>query len=308
MRRQFLDDYTGPYAYGIDVSAWQGKVAWPSVARSSLQLHEHDFGPPQFAVVRASDGVRTRRNSIPDPTAVRNLVGAAEAGLLVGVYHYVRAYHPAEQQVEVVLDVLRTAGVDVGFVALDIEGRPDNASTPEDESDGTWWAPESTQKPVSTGRVIDVMAKMTGAFRGEGHRTIVYTGVAWHWYVAQHKVSMPEELADLELWTPYYTKSTRPKMPVGPKGEPWPWSEWRMWQFAGSKGLPGRVNGIEGPVDLNRFRGTVAEMEQWWGAGTWERVDWDRDEISILAERAQAAGDLRAYEELCEAMFSLKYC
>lgn len=270
MKRQPIDRYAGPTTLGIDVSAYQGEIDWPAVARGTVTLDGKPQGPVRFAVVRSGDGIETRKGSKPDPTAVRNLAGAADAGLPVAVYHYVRAYHDAEAQVAIILDVIRTAGVRVGFVALDLEGRPDDPTTPDtDESHGLWWRPEKGAL-VRTDDALGTVLRMARLLRAKGLRVLTYTGVAWHWYVAQKLAASPEVLGAVgELWTPYYSSAAHPRLPVGPDGVAYPWQSWRLWQYSAK----GTVPGIRGPVDLNRFRGDEDALAAWWVAADPIAVD-----------------------------------
>lgn len=68
------------WAWGVDVSEWQGKVAkidWPKVKAAGAS----------FAFIRASV-CRSDGTIAKDPDFDRNWAGAAEAGLLRGAYHY----------------------------------------------------------------------------------------------------------------------------------------------------------------------------------------------------------------------------
>src|SRR5690606_2275403 len=58
---------------GVDVSAWQGTVDWPTIARQDVD----------FAYVKATEG-----SSFVDRQFEANLRGARQAGLLVGAYHF----------------------------------------------------------------------------------------------------------------------------------------------------------------------------------------------------------------------------
>lgn len=267
MTRAAIDPYTGPWTYGIDVSAYQPDVDWPTVARSDCYVVDARGGPCRYAIVRTGDGIQTRRDSAPDPWAVRHLAGARDAGLLVGGYHYLRAHHGAAAQVDVMLEVLRVAGMgprDCPILALDLEGRPDAPGTPSDESSGAYWRPSASAPLVTTARVLEVMAAMARDLGREGYRVLVYSGVTWHWYVAQLGIAVPPELAGLDLWTPYYTRNTRPRLPVGRGAQPWPWAHAAIWQAAGSEGVPGRVAGVRGRCDANRYRGDEAALRAWW--------------------------------------------
>lgn len=300
MRRQRIDLYDGPVTLGIDVSAWQGEIDWPRVAASELHHDGRAIGRPRFAVVRAADGVQTRRDSKPDPRAVRNLRGAHEAGLLVAVYLYLRAYHGAAEQLELALEVLRVAGVPIGFIAIDVEGRPDDPGTPDsDESRGAWWVPDDAEGPVSTSDVLADVLEMCASLRAEGHRAVIYSGVAWHWYVAQQRLA-PRQVELGALWTAHYTRSSTPRMPVGSTGEGAPWAEWAIWQFTGA----GRVAGIDGDVDLNRFRGDEDALARWWDPAQRstppppDPIESARAELYRCALEAKASGALDAAETL----------
>ncbi|MEQ9079117.1 MAG: hypothetical protein RLP09_34985, partial [Sandaracinaceae bacterium] len=166
MRRAAIDLYDGPTTIGIDVSAHQGEIDWPRVARAEAVFHGRALGPVRYAIIRAADGVQTRRDSRPDPMAVRNLTEAHEAGIEhLAVYLYLRAYHGAAEQLELVLDVIRTAGVPVGWLGIDVEGRPDDPTTPDtDESHGAWYVPDGAEGPVPTSEVLaDVLEVARGA-------------------------------------------------------------------------------------------------------------------------------------------------
>lgn len=262
MKRQRIDSYLGPYTVGVDVSAYQPDVAWPLVASSEATFHGVSQGAVRFAVVRTGDGTQTRKGSVPDPWAVRHLAGAHEARLAVAGYHYVRGFHSAEAQVAIILDVIRTAGVPIAFIALDVEGGPDDVRTKdEDESRGAWWHPKG-ERATSTRRVLDCLVDMRRLLVAAGHMVLIYSGVAWHFSIAQKGLDIGP-LKDCELWTPYYTRSSIPRLPCGPDRVPAPWREWRIWQFAGSGSQPGRVPGIEGVCDLNRFRGDEDAFRAW---------------------------------------------
>ncbi|OGX87329.1 hypothetical protein BEN47_10980 [Hymenobacter lapidarius] len=67
---------TGYTVHGIDVSAYQGRIDWPEVARHNVR----------FAFIKASEGATLR-----DARFARNWREARKAGVLCGAYHY---FHP----------------------------------------------------------------------------------------------------------------------------------------------------------------------------------------------------------------------
>ena len=63
----------GYSVHGIDVSAYQGRIDWPEVARNRVR----------FAFIKASEG-----GTLRDARFVRNWREARKAGVLRGAYHY----------------------------------------------------------------------------------------------------------------------------------------------------------------------------------------------------------------------------
>ena len=63
----------GYSVHGIDVSAYQGRIDWPEVARNRVR----------FAFIKASEG-----GTLRDPRFARNWREARSAGVLRGAYHY----------------------------------------------------------------------------------------------------------------------------------------------------------------------------------------------------------------------------
>lgn len=296
MHRTAIDIYTGERTPGIDVSAYQPGVNWSRVAGAQVYAGDVPLGIPRFCLIRAADGVQTRTNSKPDPWAVRHLNGAHRAGLLVDVYVFVRAHHSAAAQVEVLLDVLRVAGVPVRTVWLDVEGRPDDPTTPDtNESKGICWAPAGVQPPT-IGRALKVLREMRARLESLGFRTGIYSGAAWHWYFSQRGRDVTD-FEDCPLWTAWYSKTASdPGLPVGPRGEPWPWRHADIWQVAGSKRHPGRIAGVDGIVDVNLYRGNEGDLARFWEIG-------DRTTLTGLDTQpiTRAVSELHAIAERLES-------
>jgi lysozyme len=73
---------------------------------------------------------------------------------------------------------------------------------------------------------------------------IVYTGLYfWRDHVAVDITSSP-------LWHAQYTEDACPR--IAP-----PWTDWTVWQYTNK----GHVDGITGPVDLDRWRGDRASLD-----------------------------------------------
>lgn len=233
MRRQPIDTAIEPTTLGIDVSHWQGKIDWARVATDPQRV--------RLAVVRTGDGRDL------DKRAVENLRGASAAGLPVAVYHYVRGRWPARTQLKVMREVIEAAGVPLVFAALDFEGAPRRQGR---DGHGAW-LPPNPACDVTTEEVLDVLEAMRADLES-CHRVVMYTGVAWHWYVAQRPelAARAARWADVPLWTAHYTSASAPRLPVDAAGKGAPWSRWTIWQYSSK----GRIEGIRGDVDLNRVR------------------------------------------------------
>lgn len=96
----------GPTVSGIDVSYYQGTIAWKRVKRTGVQ----------FAFVRAYDGSDTF-----DTKFVANWTGAAAAGVLRSAYQYFRPDESPVDQADAFLQVMRTYGPGELPPVLDIE-------------------------------------------------------------------------------------------------------------------------------------------------------------------------------------------
>jgi lysozyme len=91
---------------GIDVSYYQGDIAWPRVHRAGVQ----------FAFIRAYDGI-----DVFDPKFVANWNAAKAAGILRGAYQYFRPTVSPIDQADALVRVLRMYGQGELPPVLDVE-------------------------------------------------------------------------------------------------------------------------------------------------------------------------------------------
>jgi lysozyme len=82
---------------------------------------------------------------------------------------------------------------------------------------------------------------------GTGRRPMIYTG---HYYWPSYVQTTA--FRDYPLWHAQYT-TTQPCPNIADA-----WHDWAFWQYSST----GRVSGIAGNVDLDRFNGTYAELQQ----------------------------------------------
>lgn len=82
-----------------------------------------------------------------------------------------------------------------------------------------------------------------------GVMPIVYTGK----YFWRDEVGGPASFAPNALWIAQYT-SLCPDIPA-------PWTKWTFWQYTES----GTIDGVSGPVDTNRFNGSLEQLQAFAG-------------------------------------------
>ena len=95
----------GYSVHGIDVSAYQGTINWPEVARNRVR----------FAFIKASEGATLR-----DPRFARNWRNARAAGVLCGAYHYFLPNRDGQLQADLFARTVPLAPGDLPPV-LDVE-------------------------------------------------------------------------------------------------------------------------------------------------------------------------------------------
>jgi len=209
-------------AQGIDVSHYQGAVNWTKVRADGVS----------FAFLKASQGQSWR-----DETFLTNAAGARAAGVRIGAYHFIDASSVEEAKREATnfAAAIAAAGGAAAFQlppAMDYE----KAAAGMGRSEATQVA----------------RAFLSEAERLIGVRPIVYS---YPYFAASY---FDDSLGAYELWMARYAND--PPQNVGG------WSQWTFWQYSdGAQGgvrPNGRrsVDGIGGPVDLNEYNGTEAEL------------------------------------------------
>jgi GH25 family lysozyme M1 (1,4-beta-N-acetylmuramidase) len=211
---------------GIDVSRYQSGSTSTSCSGSvQVRWTSVRASGRSFAFIKASG----RRSSgiSQDPCFARNWAGAKDAGLYRGAYHYaIPTTRPGSAEADArffvgVTGALQEPGDLPPVLDLEATGGLSRAQV------RAWAATWLTTVRELTGR-----------------QPIIYTGPSfWRTYVAGGT-----SFAGYPLWIAHYTRST-PSVPV-------PWKTWTFWQSSAS----GSVPGVSGPVDLDTFNGTAAEL------------------------------------------------
>jgi len=173
---------------GIDVSAYQGTVDWPTIARQDID----------FAYVKATEG-----SSFVDRQFEANLRGAREAGLLVGAYHFFSFESSGRSQAA---HLLATVPDDEGMlpVAIDVE----------------YYGSFHAHPPDPAGVRTELTA-LVEALRERGTEPVVYaTRSAYDRYIADgfpdtpiwiRSVIVPPTMSDGRAWT-FWQYSNRDRL------------------------------------------------------------------------------------------------
>jgi GH25 family lysozyme M1 (1,4-beta-N-acetylmuramidase) len=182
----------------------------------------------RFVFIKATEGV-----GYTDSTFPGNWEGAGSVGLLRGAYCFFHPNQDARQQAERFVEV--------------VKGRDDDGELPcsldLEVTDGV------ANKKVIAG----VKTWLDVAEQGLGRRPLIYSGVSFleSGFVEQGRP--PEWAEDYPLWLGWFPKKYVAGMsPLMPRG----WSSWTFWQYSGK----GRINGIQGDVDLDLFNGGMEEL------------------------------------------------
>lgn len=190
-----------------------------------------------------------------DTKFAQNWQGIKSVGMIRGVYQYFEPNEDPVTQANQLLDAIGALGPGDLPVMLDVE-TPSNNPSPA----------------VYRQRIHQWVDRITQA---TGRAPMIYTG---HYYWPQYVGT--SEFSDLPLVHAQYTSAACPNIPDA-------WSSWVMWQYSST----GSVPGIAGNVDMDRFNGTLEQLQAlaqsnraprgWLDAANCDAVSgWAQDEDS----------------------------
>lgn len=189
----------------IDVSSHNGNINWEKVKEAGIK----------GAMIRVGYRGYGDATIVEDDCFQKNIAGAKDAGLKVGVYFFSQATTPEEaiEEAEYVTKKIWGRGVTLP-VAFDMEPFMGNERFINHDI-------------KSKTEMADAFLKVISKF---GYEPILYGNPTW----LSNDVDI-SKLTEYTVWLAHYTFSTE-----------WPYA-FRMWQFTSQ----GRVSGINGDVDLN---------------------------------------------------------
>lgn len=191
-----MQSRSNEHILGIDVSHWQGEIDWKKVKEAGIQ----------FAILKATEGI-----SLVDSKFSKNLQGAKDAGLMVGVYHYAHPDNDPVEELDHFLQHVDVSKIDLPPV-LDLEVHKGLSRTQVSQFALRW---------------LNLLEQRVGM------QPIFYS------YTDFIRNYITKDLAKWPLWIAHYNVTT-----PGTNGV---WNRWEIFQYTDS----GNVSGIQGKVDLN---------------------------------------------------------
>lgn len=192
-------------SFGIDVSAYQGDIDWDKVKASGVD----------FVIIRA--GYRGSKTGVlvEDSCFKKNLQGAREAGIQVGVYFFTQATNEVEavEEASMVVSLLENSKIDYP-IFIDTEGAGGNGRA--DLLD----AETRTKVCVAFCKTVE----------SAGYHGGVYASRSWY-----YRNLNASDLEEFVIWDAEYV------------GNPQYTGKYDMWQYTSS----GLIDGINTRVDLD---------------------------------------------------------
>ena len=231
-------------------------------ATSVVNMSHYDMMRPDFGAMKRQGIVGVIHEAtyppfVRDPKYLDRQMGALQAGLLWGAYHYANASDPI-RQADHFLSVVANA-----WAQADPVTRPSGVLLVLDfEKNGHY--PGGTMRPDQAVAFVERIRERTGVYPG------IYSGEYHLGQVLNSPRVTPAQkrtLTNCWLWVANYHKQPRATAP---------WSYWAMWQYCGDgkcglprSAYPTRIANIA-RAELNIFRGDRNSLQDFW-----QRRGWD---------------------------------
>ena len=218
---------------GIDVSKHQGKIDWTKVKTAA-----------NFVFIKATEGGGSMGKGYLDPSFRNNWSGARDAGLTRGAYHFARVSDKTGSGRLPLLEDARDEAVWF-WSSLSMNGWTSGQDLPP-VLDIEWGGAD--EQGLSPAEVRDWCLEFLGELTGLcGREPIVYVGPNF-W---RYKLLKDPRFQQYPLWVVDINN---------PKAKPKAMGEW-AWLFH-QYTFTGTVPGISAKVDLDVFRGTLADLQE----------------------------------------------
>lgn len=214
---------------GIDVSKWQNKIDWQTVA--NLKRFS-------FACAQATN-IDSKGNYVVDPQFKNNWNGIKSNGLIRGAYAFGKSQYDPIKQADFFVDTLGPLDPE-DFLMLDIE------------------------VPGLSGKQFTdwILTWLEHVENRTGKIPFVYSYGPFFITTAGKVDSITAaKLQKYPFWLAAYVKDPNKYVP-----QVWKNKGWVLWQRSGDIAAPGetvlRIPGISANVDLNNFNGTIEEFKE----------------------------------------------
>ncbi len=216
MNGQFLE-YNDPgydTATGIDVSKFQGEIDWSKIKQQGID----------FAIIRLGFRGYGSGALVTDECFEKNIKGAQEAGLDVGVYFLSQAMNEAEAAEEALytLNELERCAIKPVSYPIVIDSEKIKFDTSRTES-------------MNGAERTDTILAYKEVIENAGYNCALYANSKWLTTVLDIR-----RLTGIDIWFADYQITDNNEAPLYPY-------TFTMWQYTNK----GRLDGIEGDVDLN---------------------------------------------------------
>ncbi len=191
---------TSGFIEGIDVSHWQGTIAWPDVAAAGKR----------FAFMKASEGTK-----YVDPTYVTNRAQANANGIKVGAYHFAKPGTATGDAVAEADHFIAIANWSTGDLlpVLDLE----------------------VTGGLGTGKLQTwVKAFLDRIYARTGERAMIYTSPNF-WRTNMGDTTSFAAAGYRTLWVAHWTSAPSATVPAAN----WGGSGWTFWQYTSNGSVPG---------------------------------------------------------------------
>lgn len=214
-QENLVKDENGKYMYqsedissvpGIDVSKFQGEIDWKQVKESGVE----------FAIIRLGFRGFGEGTLEIDPYFEKNIQGATDAGIKVGVYFFSQAVNVTEAQEEAVFVLEKIKDYEITYpVIIDTEHVANR---------------NARANNLSRQTRTDIAKSFCDTVKTAGYQPMIYANTKW----MIMGIDL-EQLMDYDLWFAYYGDNLT-----------FPY-QFDMYQYSDK----GQVPGIKGNVDLN---------------------------------------------------------
>lgn len=210
-----LEGSNAEYSNGIDVSRWQGKIDWSSVAASGID----------FAMIRVGYRTDDKGTIVEDPYAAYNLQRAQAAGVQIGVYFFSTAVNEDEAIEEALWTTSYIAKYSITYpVVYNCEGYT--------ASDSRMYGLSNNQRSRNAIAFLDTVSQ--AGYQGMFYASKSELENNQNWNTVTISRSYPIWVASYESTYPAAEKPSYS-------------GACNMWQYT-NKGV---VSGVSGYVDLN---------------------------------------------------------